>query len=265
MKVKTPVETAAAALEAGCGKASLTSPRSFGRLMALAIAAGAYIALGGALSFVVGNGMPGISAANPAIAKLMSAVMFPIGLILIVVLGGELFTGNNALLMPPLIKKRVGLARVAANWALVYCGNAVGAVAFAAVMVWGVGLPAPEPWHTAAVNLGVAKCSMPWLTVFVKGIGANWCVCLAVWLALSGHSLIEKMAGCFLPVMGFVALGYEHSIANMFFVPLAMLEGSPVGVGQFITANLIPATLGNIAGGALFVGSLFSWIHLRRD
>ena len=144
MKVKTPVETAAAALEAGCGKASLTSPRSFGRLMALAIAAGAYIALGGALSFVVGNGMPGISAANPAIAKLMSAVMFPIGLILIVVLGGELFTGNNALLMPPLIKKRVGLARVAANRALVYCGNAVGAVAFAAVMVWGVGLTAPS-------------------------------------------------------------------------------------------------------------------------
>ncbi len=105
---------------------------------------------------------------------------------------------------------------------------------------------------------------MPWLTVFIKGIGANWCVCLAVWLALSGHTLLEKMAGCFLPVMAFVALGYEHCIANMFFIPAGMLEGADVSTATFITANLIPATVGNIVGGAAFVGCLNAWLHLKK-
>ena len=107
------------------------------------------------------------------------------------------------------------------------------------------------------------KVAMSWLVVFIKGIGANWCVCLAVWLALAGHSLIEKMAACWLPVMAFVALGYEHSIANMFFIPLGMLEGAQVSVGQFVFDNLIPATLGNIAGGAIFVGCVHAMLHLR--
>ena len=113
-------------------------------------------------------------------------------------------------------------------------------------------------------RIAVAKVSMPWLTVFVKGVGANWCVCLAVWLALSGRTLLSKMAGCWLPVMAFVALGYEHSIANMFFIPLGMMEGAPVGVGEAVTANLIPATLGNIAGGALLVGCVHAALHLQR-
>lgn len=265
MNVKTPAEAAAAALTAGRGKASLTSGASLHRLIVLSIIAGAYIALGGALSLIVGQGFPGLGAENPALPKLMGAVMFPIGLILIVVLGGELFTGNNALLMPPALRGEVSVLRVAANWTVVYLGNAVGAVAFAAILVYGAGMTAAEPWHSAAIRMGEAKCTLPWLTVFVRGIGANWCVCLAVWLALSGHTLIEKMAGCFLPVMAFVALGYEHCIANMFFIPLAMMEGAHVTLGQFITANLIPATIGNIAGGALFVGTLFTWLHLKRS
>ena len=103
------------------------------------------------------------------------------------------------------------------------------------------------------------------MTVMLKGIGANWCVCLAVWLALAGKTTLEKMAGCFLPVMAFVALGYEHSIANMFFIPLGMLEGAPVTAGTFVTANLIPATIGNILGGAIFVGCVNAWVHLRKS
>ena len=102
---------------------------------------------------------------------------------------------------------------------------------------------------------------MPWFTVMLKGIGANWCVCLAVWLALSGHSLIEKMAGCWLPVMAFVALGYEHSIANMFFIPAGIMAGAEVGITQMLLANLIPATIGNIIGGALLVGCIHTWLH----
>lgn len=102
---------------------------------------------------------------------------------------------------------------------------------------------------------------MPWLTVLLKGIGANWCVCLAVWLALSGKTFFEKALGCWLPVMAFVALGYEHSIANMFFIPLGMMEGADISIASAVVDNIIPATIGNIIGGAFFVGALNAYIH----
>ena len=105
---------------------------------------------------------------------------------------------------------------------------------------------------------------MTWDVVFLKAIGANWCVCLAVWLALSGKTLLEKALGCWLPVMAFVVLGYEHCIANMFFIPLGMMEGADITVWQAVTANFIPSTLGNIAGGALLVGAINGYLHLRK-
>ena len=106
---------------------------------------------------------------------------------------------------------------------------------------------------------------MSWGVVLLKGIGANWFVCLAVWLALSGKTLIAKMAGCWLPVMAFVALGYEHSIANMFFIPAGMFEGANISITQAIINNFIPATIGNIIGGALFVGAIHAYLHLQKD
>ena len=88
-------------------------------------------------------------------------------------------------------------------------------------------------------------------------------MCLAIWLAMSGHNLLEKMAGCIMPVMAFVAIGYEHSIANMFYIPAGIFYGAEVGIWQMFVDNLIPATLGNIVGGSLFVGCLFAWLHRR--
>lgn len=261
MKLRTPEEITHATLAIGDTKTGLTT----GKLLIQAIQAGAFIAFGGILSIIVGYGCPDLAAENPAIQRLLSGVMFPIGLILTVVLGAELFTGNNALLMPGLMKNHFGLKAVGRNWALVYIGNFIGALAFAYVMVYAAGLTAAEPWHSAVVRCAETKTSLPWTVVFVRAIGANWCVCLAVWLALAGHNLLEKMAGCFLPVMAFVALGYEHCVANMFFIPLGMMEGADVSVASFVVANLVPATLGNIAGGALFVGSLSAWLHLKKN
>lgn len=263
MNILSPQQIAQASLESGRKKATLTMATT--RLLTQAIVAGCYIALGGTLSLLVGQGFSEAAAGNPALPKLLSGAMFPIGLILIVVLGGELFTGNNALLMPGCIKGEFSLSTVGRNWLFVYLGNLVGALSFAYVMVHFAGLSATDPWHSAIINMAEAKCALPWGVAFVKGIGANWCVCLAVWLALSGHTLLEKMAGCWLPVMAFVALGYEHCVANMFFIPLGMMEGADVSIYSFITANLIPATLGNIVGGALFVGCLSTWLHLRSD
>lgn len=260
MNLRTPKEIVAVALDAGCTKASL--PVS--RLLVQAVQAGVFIAFGGILSLIIGYGFPEIASGNPGMQKLLSGCMFPIGLILVVVLGAELFTGNNALLMPGLMRRRFGVASVIRNWFLVYLGNFAGALLFVYVMVYSAGLTAAEPYHGAVIRMAEAKVAMTWLTVFVKGIGANWCVCLAVWLALSGHNLLEKMAGCFLPVMAFVALGYEHCIANMFFIPAGILEGANVGIGQFLIDNLVPATIGNIVGGAVFVGCLNTWLHLKK-
>ncbi|MDE5836003.1 MAG: formate/nitrite transporter family protein [Paramuribaculum sp.] len=261
MDVRTPTEVADITVNIGRNKVVTTAQT--GRLIILSILAGCYIALGGILSVIVGFGFPEITSANPALQRLLSGAMFPIGLILVVVLGAELFTGNNALLVPGFMKGEFGLGAVVKNWSLVYVGNFIGAFGFAWLMVYLAGLTSADPWHSAIIRVAEMKVSMSWLVVFIKGIGANWCVCLAVWLALAGHSLIEKMAACWLPVMAFVALGYEHSIANMFFVPLGMLEGAQVSVGQFVFDNLIQETLGIISGLAIFVGCVHAMLHFR--
>lgn len=231
------------------------------RLIALSIMAGAFVALGGTLSVVAGYGFPQAAADNPAIQKLISGATFPLGLILVVVLGAELFTGNNAVLMPAVITGH-RWSSILSNWVIVWLGNFAGALIFTLLLVWGTGILAPQHYTDAIVGIAVTKTSMPWLQVFLRAIGANWCVCLALWLAFSGHSLTEKMAACWWPVMAFVVLGYEHSIANMFFIPAGMMAGAPVSISSLFVDNLIPATLGNIIGGALFVGCIYSWMHL---
>lgn len=260
MRILTPAQITEAATTVGANKARMATSNTL-RLLIAAMLAGAYISLGGVLSVMLGWGFPGLTADNPALQRLIAGAAFPIGLILVVVLGAELFTGNNALLIPSFVRGRHSAGAILLNWTLVYLGNLAGALAFTWFMVYQCGLTAADPWHSAVVRVAEAKVSMPWFTVFLKGIGANWCVCLAVWLALSGKTLLEKAFGCWLPVMAFVALGYEHCIANMFFIPLGMLEGADVGVMQSITANFIPSTLGNIAGGALLVGAVHAYLH----
>lgn len=237
--------------------------RNVWRLLVSAFIAGAFIAFGGILSVIVGKGFPEATAGNPGLGRLLSGAVFPIGLILVVVLGAELFTGNNALLIPSFMSRKHTFGDVLRNWIVVYAGNFVGALAFAYFMVYLCGLTSASPYHEAVIAGAEYKVyGMGWGTALLKGIGANWCVCLAVWLAMSSKSsLTAKMAGCWFPVMMFVALGYEHSIANMFFIPIGMLEGASVGVWDAIWRNLIPVTIGNIIGGAVMVGMIHSWLH----
>ncbi len=264
MKINSPGEIAQAALASGTAKAEATR-HGKPRLMVQAIMAGAFIAFGGTLSLIVGYGFPEIASGNPGLQKLLCGCMFPIGLILVVVLGAELFTGNNALLIPAYMRRKATWTDIALNWTLVYLGNLVGALLFTYVLVCSVGLLRPAVYHDAITGIAAAKVSMDWMSVLLKGIGANWCVCLAVWLALSGKTLLEKCIGCWLPVMAFVALGYEHSIANMFYLPAGMFEGADVTVWTAVWRNIIPATVGNIIGGALLVGMVHSYVHLSKE
>lgn len=260
MQILTPAQITQAATNAGTAKATRTKNKPF-QILILAILGGAFLALGAALSVTIGYGFPEAANANPALQKIASALTFPIGLTLIVVLGAELFTGNNALLIPAYLKKQTTIPTILANWTIVWVGNFLGALAFTLLFIYLPDTFTADPWQTAIRNIAQAKATLPWGTAFLRGIAANWCVCLAIWLALSAKTLGTKALGCWLPVATFVAMGFEHSIANMFFIPCGMIYGADITIAQLFTANLIPVTLGNILGGALLVGTLHTHLH----
>lgn len=263
MPVRKPYEILSAATDAGCAKAATTCRSGFARLILGSTLAGAYIALGGALSIMIGFGFPDITASNPGLQRLLSGLVFPIGLMLVVILGADLFTGNNALLIPPCLEGRISIKQTVANWTTIWLGNFVGALVVAYFLIY---IPDvfSAPSYTAAVQkIALGKCSASFSTIFFKGIGANWCVCLAVWLALGGRRLGEKLLACEIPVMAFVALGFEHCIANMFFIPLGMMYGAEISLYDLFVVNLLPATLGNIVGGAVFVGLSQYYLHRK--
>ncbi|MFI3303506.1 MAG: formate/nitrite transporter family protein [Rikenellaceae bacterium] len=223
--------------------------------------AGVYISIGALLSLTIGCGFPAIANGNPAIVRLMMGAVFPIGLIMIVVAGGELFTGNCAVLIPNLLSGRSTLGSVLRNWAIVLPSNMLGTLFFGYLFVNLMGVTAGDAVHNGLYAIAEAKTSNPFWITFVKGIGANWLVCLAVWMSNSDDSVSSKMLAMWFPIMAFVAVGFEHSIANMFFLPVAMLEGYDITVWQIITKNLVPAILGNIVGGSLFVGGLYWFLY----
>lgn len=230
------------------------------KTLILAFLAGAYISFGGLLALIVGGGSPGIAAENPGIAKFLFGATFPIGLILVVVVGAELFTGNNAYFIPNVINKKQGVGAVLKNWGLVYVGNFVGAIFVAYVITHLTHIVDSSPYIEAVHNLALGKTSHTFLVTFIKGIAANWLVCLAVWQGMAAKDTTGKIFAIWLPVMAFVAMGFEHSIANMYFIPLAIYEGADITWTTFIVKNLIPATLGNIVGGAVFVGMFYGYL-----
>lgn len=246
---RTPQEIAVEFNKSGIQK------NAFGntRLMVYSILGGAFIALGGMLSMVVAGGMPELSASNPGLVKFIFGALFPVGLVLVVIAGAELFTSDCAVLPFTVMNKQLALKNLLRVWCVVYIGNFIGALVIAYFLAYRTGLLVPDPWHTAAVDLAAHKTQGDFTTIFIKGIGANWLVCMAVWLSYAAKDVMGKVIGLFLPVMCFVAFGFEHSIANMFFIPVAMFLGAPIGIQDFLIGNLVPATLGNIAGGVLFV------------
>lgn len=257
MPLRTPGEIIDLSVSAASRKAGLA--RRPVLLLTLAIMAGAFIALGGALSIMAGWGFADVTA-NPSLQKLLSGLTFPIGLVLTVVLGAELFTGNNAMMMPALLQRRVTGTDVAVNWISVWTGNFIGALLFGFLLIKATGTLDASPYRESLISMAQTKASLPWLTTLMRGIGANWLVCLAVWLAMSADTLGGKVLGCWIPVAAFVVLGYEHCVANMFFLPTAMMLGAEIAAAD-LWLNLLWATVGNIIGGALFVGCLHAYVH----
>ena len=236
--------------------------RPFTQFALMAILGGAFIAFGGLLTVMVAGGMPGVAAANPGLVKFVAGALFPIGLIMVAVTGADLFTSDCAGFAFPLLRKELSLRRVAALLLVSYLFNFVGAQLVAWLLSAHVGMLEGEPWRSYLHGLSGGKVEQAFWPVFVKGIGANWLVCLGMLMGYAAKDIAGKSIAIWIPIMLFVTLGYEHSLANMFFIPAAIYTGAEITWSAFILQNLIPATLGNIVGGMGLVGMVYGWLYL---
>ncbi|HMY34965.1 MAG TPA: formate/nitrite family transporter [bacterium] len=281
-----PAEMATRAEYLGVRKAEMPALKMF----TLAIMAGAFISLGaifattvsaGGVAITAPDGTTSLSTGLPyGVTRLLAGFVFCLGLILVVVGGAELFTGNNLIVMAWASRKVTSYALLR-NWVIVYAGNLIGALGTAVLMLWSrqytfgsnsIGL--------SAFKIAAGKCSLEFWQAMVLGILCNALVCLAVWLTYSARSTMDKIAAIIFPVTAFVAAGFEHSIANMYFVPYVLLIQTfdPSYVASisdkmpgmynlnwpnFITNNLIPVTIGNVIGGAVLVAAVYWSVFLR--
>mmetsp|Transcript_24220 Transcript_24220/g.39360 ORF Transcript_24220/g.39360 Transcript_24220/m.39360 type:complete len:319 (+) Transcript_24220:67-1023(+) len=248
--LKAPPAIYAGAVAAGAAKASA----SWEKIFKLGIAAGCHIGFGSYLAITVGGACPAIAEANPGLQKIIfGAFGLPFGLIMTLVTGAELFTGNTALVTGAVMEGKTSVKDLIKNWTASYAGNFVGSLILA-YLAFKSGTLGAAP---ASVAIATAKCSMPFEVAFTRGILCNWLVCMAVYMASGCASLAGKMVAVWFPISAFVALGFDHSVANMFIIPLGMLRGANISVADFLMKNLIPVTLGNIVGGALCVMGLY--------
>ena len=257
----------------GVGKVKCALPTS--KMFVLAILAGMFIAFAG-----LGATTAAVSIPLASVGKFVGACIFPAGLIMVVIAGSELFTGN-CLLVIPLLDKEVTLAKVLRNLGIVYVGNFVGSMIVAAgaafshqMALFGNGMAA------SVISTAVAKCSMPFGDAVIKGIFCNFLVCIAVWLGMAAKDAAGKVLGIFWPIMLFVLCGFEHSVANMYYIGAGLfaktipdfaaaataagMDMASLTWGNFILANLIPVTIGNIIGGAA-VGAAYWYVYKRNE
>ena len=270
-----PPEIAAKATDIGAAKAGMSSLPMF----ALAVLAGAFIALGAMFATTV---VAGAADSIPfGVTRLLAGLVFCLGLILVVVAGAELFTGNNLIAMAWADRKVSG-RRLIRNWAIVYTGNLVGALATVALVFWGGQYEFGDgAVGSSALAIADAKSGLGFGRALALGIMCNALVCIAVWLTYSARSVTDKILAIIFPITAFVAAGFEHSVANMYFLPAGLAikdQGSDsfyaasgvspsdypdLTLSNVVLENLIPVTIGNVIGGSVMVGLVYWLIYVR--
>ncbi len=257
----TPAESIQAVIQAG----RRVLHQSFGRTFILSLLAGFYISFGAQLSTVVSQ--DAASFAGLGVSRLLAGSVFSIGLMLVVICGAELFTGNS-LLTTAALHGEITWGQLAENWGVVLVGNFLGSLFFAWLMfesrLWELGSVADQ-----AVAIATAKCKLSFSVAFIRAVLCNWLVCLAVFMATAARDVPGKLLACYVPIMTFVASGFEHSIANMYFIPTGLMIAGQNGRSidpaltwnAFLIDNLLPVTLGNIVGGVVFVACAYWYVH----
>ncbi|MCJ2376473.1 formate/nitrite transporter family protein [Vibrio sp. ZSDZ34] len=235
-------------------------------MIMLGILAGAFIGLGGLYFTIVKSD----ASLGFAAQQVLGGLTFSLGLILVIVAGAELFTGNNLLAMA-WADGKITTIELVRNWVVVCAANFVGAIGVAALVY----LSGHADMNQGAIaetyaKIAAAKCEMSFWNAFFRGVLCNILVCMAVWMALAGRSVVDKAVAIIFPISAFVAAGFEHSIANMYFIPLAMMleaSGTVEAAGGVsiigFAGNLFPVILGNLVGGSVFVGLVYHIIYLR--
>eukprot|EP01066_Platyproteum_vivax_P014496 Platyproteum_vivax@DN6489_c0_g1_i2.p1 len=257
-----PPEVFLALTKAGVRKAAMR----WDMILIQSIMAGFYVATSGVVSLALAGGLkPEFRADYPAIGKLASAILFPTGLICIMVTGAELFTGNTMTLVCAWLERKVTIWDLLRHWGIVFVGNLIGCVFTAFFFGW---LPNTlgDP-HTKKFITGLAekKVRLNWGIALVKAIGCNAMVCISIWLAVAAQDGASKVIMLWPPIVCFVMAGFEHSIANLFFIPVGMMYGANVSFFQLIFLNLIPVIIGNIIGGGFVIGCTYWYEFHPRD
>jgi formate/nitrite transporter len=239
----------------------------------LGMLAGAYIGFGGLLSSAVTFDMVPVSGIG--LKKLISGATFSVGLMLVIVAGAELFTGNNLIILS-VMSGKTSLKDLSKNWLVVYLSNFAGSILVAMLFYFsGLWKTGDNGLGVAAIKIAHAKVNLTFTEAFVRSIGCNWMVCLAVWMAWGSRNIGSKILAIFFPIMGFVAIGFEHCVANMYFIPSALFlkEWGNISVAgvdlnslswsAFFFKNLLPVTIGNIIGGSIFVGMSYWYAYVK--
>lgn len=265
MPARDPQEMAGVAAETGAKKTG----RSWDRVLVSAFLAGAYIAFGGLVAIAVSSGLdPGTWGTLPT---LFTGTAFTLGLVLVLIAGSDLATGNMLLVPMGAMRGKIGLGDVARNLSLVLAGNLLGAVFvafFLAVQTGvigdaGAGGDAGLTYERlAGIAEGKAAGHTAWET-FLRGVGCNWLVCLAVWMSLAAQTVTGKVVAVFFPIMAFVAMGFDHVVANMFFLPAAIFAGVPDLGWDDTVVNWLLAGAGNLVGAVVFVGTSYWYLFLK--
>jgi formate/nitrite transporter len=265
---KTIAETVAQTV----GVAKATSP--WFTVFVLGILAGAYIGFGGLLSTTVTFDMA--AKWGLGFTKILGGASFSVGLMLVVIAGAELFTGNN-LMVSSVMSREITLSTMLKRWGVVFLANFIGSLLVALLFYFsGLWKTGDGALGATAVKIAYNKLSLSFSEALWRGIGCNWLVCLAVWMALASRQTIGKIFAIFFPIMAFVAIGFEHSVANMYFIPTGIMLMNKAGMANisgvdpniigwinFLWRNLLPVTIGNIIGGAVFVGMSYWGAYLR--
>lgn len=250
----TPGEVAKAIVNVNVKRAKLQTKSC----IILGILAGIFIGFGATGSILISQSIGNL---DPGLAKFMSAIVFPVGLMLIVMCGGELFTGNNLMTLA-LIDKKITIKDVLRNWSIVYVANFIGAIILALVIFYSGTISGDG--INKAIAIAQSKVDLSILQMFLRAIMCNMIVVLAVWMATAAQDVASKILACWFPIMLFVLCGFEHSIANMFFIPMGMLLGADVTLTGFII-NLVVVTIGNIVGGAIIIPYMYHSCYLKEN